>query len=92
MQLLKQSEAATALRLSERSLERMRLQGAGPLFVKAGRSVRYRLSDLETWIAARVVASTSECAKSVYRDRSDASLRQVNDPKSNGNDRDRVRS
>jgi excisionase family DNA binding protein len=60
MRLLTQREAASALRLSERTLERLRVQGGGPLYVKAGRSVRYRESDLEDWIAARVVNSTSE--------------------------------
>jgi predicted DNA-binding transcriptional regulator AlpA len=48
------------LRLSERTLERLRVAGSGPSFVKAGRAVRYRECDLETWIAARVVNSTSE--------------------------------
>jgi excisionase family DNA binding protein len=60
MQLLNQSEAAKLLRLSTRTMERFRLQGVGPSYVKCGRSVRYRQSDLETWIAARVVASTSD--------------------------------
>jgi len=59
MQLLDQREAAKRLRLSERTLERLRLQGGGPQFVKAGRSVRYRETDLEAWIAQRVVSSTS---------------------------------
>jgi predicted DNA-binding transcriptional regulator AlpA len=58
--LLKQSDAAELLRLSERTLERLRLSGCGPLYVKAGRSVRYRPADLEEWIASHVVASTSE--------------------------------
>ena len=60
VRLLTQSDAAKLLRLSERTLERLRLQGGGPLFVKAGRAVRYRESDLETWIAARVVSNTSQ--------------------------------
>jgi excisionase family DNA binding protein len=60
LRLLTQSETATLLRLSERTLERLRLRGGGPLFVKAGRSVRYRESDLEEWITARVVSNTSE--------------------------------
>lgn len=60
MQLLNQSEAAELLRLSTRSLERMRLLGTGPRYVKCGRSVRYRESDIETWIAQRIVSSTSE--------------------------------
>jgi excisionase family DNA binding protein len=60
VRLLTQSDAAKLLRLSERTLERLRLQGGGPPFVKAGRSVRYRESDLDAWIAARVVSNTSE--------------------------------
>jgi excisionase family DNA binding protein len=59
VRLLTQRDAATLLRLSERTLERLRLQGGGPLYVKAGRAVRYREADLEAWIAARVVSSTS---------------------------------
>jgi excisionase family DNA binding protein len=60
VRLLTQSDAAKLLRLSERTLERLRLQGGGPLYVKAGRSVRYREADIEAWITARVVNSTSE--------------------------------
>ena len=60
LRLLTQSEAARQLRLSERTLERLRLSGGGPVYVKAGRSVRYREADLEAWIAARLINSTSE--------------------------------
>jgi predicted DNA-binding transcriptional regulator AlpA len=58
--LLTQREAALALRLSERTLERSRVSGDGPLFVKLRRRVFYRQSDLDEWIASRVVHSTSE--------------------------------
>ena len=58
--LLTQREAAARLRLSQRSLERYRVSGSGPTYVKAGRLVRYREQDLEKWIASRVVGSTSE--------------------------------
>ena len=59
--LLTQREAALALRCSERSLERMRVSGLGPKFVRVlARSIRYRVADLEAWIAARVVGSTSQ--------------------------------
>ena len=54
LRLLTQGEAARLLRLSERTLERLRLQGGGPLYVKAGRAVRYRECDLEAWISERV--------------------------------------
>jgi excisionase family DNA binding protein len=63
LRLLTQSEAAKMLRLSERTLERLRLQGGGPRYVKANRSVRYREADLEAWIEKRVVSSTSEEAR-----------------------------
>jgi len=59
LRLLTQVEAAKILRLSERTLERLRVSGAGPSFVKAGRPVRYREIDIERWIADRVVSSTS---------------------------------
>jgi predicted DNA-binding transcriptional regulator AlpA len=58
--LLTQRDVAARLGLSERTIERLRLSGDGPRFVKATRSVRYRECDLEAWIASRVVASTSE--------------------------------
>jgi len=58
--LLTQAEASRLLRLSERTLERLCLQGGGPLYVKCGRSVRYREADLEKWIDARVDSNTSQ--------------------------------
>jgi predicted DNA-binding transcriptional regulator AlpA len=60
MTLLLQREVAALLRLSERTLERMRVTGGGPRFVKAGRRVAYRATDIDAWIASRVRNSTSE--------------------------------
>ena len=60
MTLLTQREAATLLQLSERTLERFRVSGTGPKFVRLGRSVRYSLSEIEAFIASRTVGSTSE--------------------------------
>jgi predicted DNA-binding transcriptional regulator AlpA len=60
MRILTQREAAALVRLSERTLERLRLTGGGPVYVKAGRRVLYREPDLAEWIASRVRASTSE--------------------------------
>lgn len=57
---LLQAEAAQVLRLSERTLERMRVDGNGPRFVKAGRRVLYRRTEIEAWAEARTFASTSE--------------------------------
>ena len=60
MTLLSAREAAALLHLSERTLERFRVSGAGPKFVRLGRSIRYPLTDIEAFIAARIVGSTSE--------------------------------
>jgi hypothetical protein len=62
--LLTQRQSAELLRLSERTLERHRVAGTGPLFVRAGRLVRYREDDLQSWIASRVVSSTSQTVRS----------------------------
>ena len=60
MTLLTQREAALAFRLSERTLERWRVQGIGPRFIRLNHSIRYRQQDLDAHVAARVVGSTSE--------------------------------
>jgi predicted DNA-binding transcriptional regulator AlpA len=62
--LLNQTEAAELLRLSQRTLERLRCVGGGPRFVRLRGSVRYRIMDIEEWIALRVVSNTSERAPS----------------------------
>ena len=53
-------EAAQRVHLGTRTLEGFRLKGTGPAFVKAGRKVLYRDSDLESWLQARTFQSTSE--------------------------------
>lgn len=65
MQLMNTIEAAEYCRLSKQTLERFRLTGEGPNFIKYGKSggtgaVRYRKEDLDAWIAGRIVRSTSE--------------------------------
>jgi len=54
--LLTQRQCAEALALSERTLERFRVSGVGPKFVRCGKSIRYRLSDVEAWFL--IVKST----------------------------------
>lgn len=44
--------AALLVGLSPHALERFRYHGGGPRFLKLGRSVRYRVSDLEEWMSA----------------------------------------
>ncbi|WP_052389467.1 helix-turn-helix domain-containing protein [Belnapia moabensis] len=51
---LTQSEIAKRYKLSERTIERWRLIGEGPPFVRVGpRRILYRLTDCEAWLAER---------------------------------------
>lgn len=61
---LNSQEAADILRISIRTLERMRVEGTGPQYLKAGAGTRsrvlYRQSDLDAWLESRSYSSTSE--------------------------------
>jgi len=54
------NEAAEVLRLSPRTLERLRLTGGGIPFRKFGRRVVYARADVFDWAANRRFTSTSE--------------------------------
>ena len=58
--LLTPKEAANFLRVSQSWLAKARMRGDGPPFVKIGRSIRYRESDLLQWMKSRTHLSTSE--------------------------------
>jgi predicted DNA-binding transcriptional regulator AlpA len=60
IKLLKQRDLETLLGLKPSTLEQMRLTGRGPRFCKIGRSVRYRVEDLATWINENTFKSTTE--------------------------------
>ncbi len=55
-----QRQTAALLNLSERSLERFRLEGTGPAYCKLGRRVMYARADVLSWAEARRRTSTSE--------------------------------
>jgi hypothetical protein len=58
--LLKPHEAAVLLRLSPQRLAAMRLEGSGPTYIKAGRSVLYSRAAIESWIERNTRRSTSD--------------------------------
>ena len=58
--LLDERQAAGRLCLAVRTLQKWRVTGGGPRFVKLGRSVRYRQSDLDQWVRERQRTSTSD--------------------------------
>ena len=60
-------DAADVLRLSVRTLERMRVEGTGPRYHKAGAGKRarvlYNRADLDDWLCALSFNSTAEYVK-----------------------------
>lgn len=50
VELLTVDEAAQELNLSASWLNKLRLKGEGPSFIRLGRLVRYTREDLEAWI------------------------------------------
>jgi hypothetical protein len=62
-ELLTESEAARLRRQSIRTLQAERLRGGGCPFVKLGRSVRYRRSDVARFIESNVKTSTTEAGR-----------------------------
>ncbi len=55
-----QQQAAELLHISVRTLERMRLEGTGPRFLKAGRRVLYSRLAIEQWLETREFESAAE--------------------------------
>ncbi len=60
MTLMTAIDAAQLLAVHPNTLAKWRLSGEGPTFTKMGRSVRYRMCDIEKWIDSRQAKSTSE--------------------------------
>ena len=58
--LLTTRQAAERLGLSPRTLERYRVTGDGPEFVKMGHAVRYMAGKLNEWLEGRTRRSTSD--------------------------------
>ena len=59
-QLLNTADIARRCAVSKTWLEKLRVEGGGPPFVKLGRRVLYRESDVNHWIDARLRTSTSD--------------------------------
>lgn len=57
--ILNTAEAAGYVRLAKVTLERFRLTGEGPTYLKLGGAVRYRRVDLDAWLESRLTTSTS---------------------------------
>lgn len=55
-------EAANYLRLGVATLAKRTMNGTGPVMCRLGRSVRYRRADLDAFMGAHLVRSTSDVA------------------------------
>ena len=58
--MLMTEDAAQYLGLAKATLNKWRCHGGGPIFVKLGRAVRYRREDLDRFLEARSLSSTSQ--------------------------------
>ena len=58
--LLTPKEAATRMKVSLSWLAKARMRGDGPPYIRIGRSIRYRDTDLLQWMKSRQRLSTSE--------------------------------
>lgn len=65
---LTQEAAGTFLGLSPRTLERFRVDGRGPSFLKLGRRVLYSRDDLVKWAEAQRRSSTSDTGPNARHD------------------------
>ncbi len=59
-ELLSSVQAAAYLGVKEPTLVKWRMSGEGPCFVRVGRMIRYRQTDIEAWLASRTFGSNAE--------------------------------
>lgn len=52
--------AAKHVGLAVSTMEKLRVTGGGCQYSKRGRSVRYRISDLDAWMSAKLIETTSQ--------------------------------
>lgn len=57
--LLDTPTLAKKLGLRANTLEKWRVQGGGPAYVRIGRKIAYRPQDVESWLESRRTFSTS---------------------------------
>jgi predicted DNA-binding transcriptional regulator AlpA len=53
-------QAASYTNLSKSSLDKLRVYGGGPQYIKVGARVVYDRIDLDTWLTGKKIANTSQ--------------------------------
>jgi predicted DNA-binding transcriptional regulator AlpA len=61
--LVPEKEAAAVLHVKPPTLTAWRNRGQGPAYVKVGRLVFYRPSDIREWLASRIVRPAAQLCK-----------------------------
>lgn len=61
-ELLNEDQAAELITMRPQTLAVWRMKGIGPKFMRVGRLVRYRKSDLLAWLDSRIVNTEMELA------------------------------
>jgi hypothetical protein len=62
MQILNVIQAADYTSISKSSLDKLRVYGGGPLYIKVGARVIYDRIDLDTWLIGKKIANTSQAS------------------------------
>ena len=65
--MLNTRAAASKLGCSPNFLEKLRVSGGGPVYVKIGKAVRYEAAALDEWVAGRRFRCTAEEAEARSR-------------------------
>lgn len=58
--LLDERDVAVILGVTRHALQAWRVRGGGPPFIKVGRCIRYRESDITKWLDSHTCANTSQ--------------------------------
>jgi excisionase family DNA binding protein len=67
MSRLSVKEAAAYIPCAKSTLDKLRVAGGGPVFIKLGKRVLYDTRDLDQWLEAQKRASTSAGSASARR-------------------------
>lgn len=59
-QFLNEKELAKILNIKPETLRNWRWDGKGPIYIKLGSNVRYRMSDVQDFLDGRIRKSTSD--------------------------------
>ena len=61
-------DAGRILGVARKTLDNWRWAGGGPLYLKVGRNIWYRRSDLDRWLLSRLRSSTSDPGPAITSD------------------------